>query len=217
MFSTLLQNLPDHRWMSGWRSISKYRLNYKSSVCLYGIKRCSISSRRFCANRGHALNIKVTKTLFNWFLKHLMQSKIYVSKKAKNLSTLEIILITCIFHMVSLMTYCIRSLLLLHKQRSYLICPSVVGQIRDFCWKTLKLWGNEIWVVFAVPSKSNHFIYCIMIYGRALSLGFSYSRCGAYWYKVAVARTFKKVNSFKKKRNLFSSSIFSVFKDFWYF
>lgn len=157
-----------------------------------GIKRCSISSRRFWANSGHALNIKVTKTLFNWFLKHLMQSKIYVSKKAKNLSTLEIIMVTCIFQMVSLMTYCIRNLPLLPKQRSYLY--SVVGQIRDFSWKTLKVWGNEIWVVFAVPSKSNHFIYCIMVYGRALSLGFGYSRCGAYWYKVAVARIFKRVS-----------------------
>lgn len=54
----------------------------------------------------------------------------------KNQKPLEIILITCVSCMVSLMTYCIRSLPLLPKQRSYLY--SVVEQIRDLCLKKKK-------------------------------------------------------------------------------
>lgn len=38
MFNASLQNLPDQRCMSGWRSISKYRLNYVFCMSLWGSK-----------------------------------------------------------------------------------------------------------------------------------------------------------------------------------
>lgn len=43
-------------------------------------------------------------------------------------------------------------------------------------------------------SESNGFTFSSMLYGIMLSLGFNYGICGAYWYKVAVARTFIRVS-----------------------
>lgn len=66
-----------------------------------------------------------------------------------------------------------------------------------------------------MPSKSNGFTVCIMVYERLLSLGFSYSMCGAYWYKVAVARTFKRISKqLLEEEQSLATAYFLFFKDF---
>lgn len=65
-----------------------------------------------------------------------------------------------------------------------------------------------------MPSKSNGVTVCIMVYERLLSLGFSYSMCGAYWYKVAVARTFKRISKqLLEEEQSLATAYFLFFKD----
>lgn len=93
--------------------------------------------------------------------------------------------------MVSLMTYCIRNVPLLPKQRNYLY--SVVKQIRDLC---LKKNCEEIkFELVLLKFTQRVMLYKFALWRRTDCLVWDLAIArGAYWYKVAVARTLERIS-----------------------